>query len=55
LNELCGKTSEEEIAYTKRIMACHIVYIETKDFLEFPHLYKNLLKAYLKDKRKSEN
>ena len=52
---LCYKISEEEWENTGPIVACIFVCGKTKDFLEFPHLFKNLYEAYLKDKRKSEN
>ena len=55
LDKLCSKISEEERVNTSPIKECIFVYGNTKDFLEFPHLFKNLFEAYLNDKRKSEN
>ncbi len=49
------KISDEELEYTVDFLLCLSIKPEIGDFLEFPHLYKNLFKAYLKDKRKSKN
>ena len=55
LKTLRFKISEEEWENTGTIFGCYFICLSTKDCLEFPHLFKNLFEAYLKDKRKSEN